>query len=136
MSQHFTWKEEYQSGFQEIDSQHHYFVSLIDELYDAILKLDTKDKLTLIFTKLVAYAANHFATEEKFFKEFNYEGAAEHAAEHKKLTEKLFTLQAQTERDQLELSFDLIDFMEDWLSNHLVEVDAKYHACFSEHGLK
>lgn len=136
MSQQFIWKEEYQFGFKEIDSQHQYFVSLINELYDAILNLEAKTKLSVIFTKLTAYAVNHFATEEKYFKEFNYAGAAEHIAEHKALTEKIAVLQAQIDKDQLELSFDLIDFLEDWLLNHLSTMDAKYVSCFKEHGLK
>lgn len=136
MSQQFQWKEEYQLGFEKIDAQHQYFVSLINELYEAILKLEIKDKLGIIFNKLSVYAANHFATEEAYFKEFSYEGAAEHITEHQKLLKRLEELRQQIAEDKLELSFALIDFLEDWLLNHLATVDVKYVACFKEHGLK
>lgn len=136
MSQQVKWKEEYQLGFEKIDSQHQYFVGLINELYEAIIKLELKDKLAVIFSKLSTYAANHFATEEAYFKEFAYEGAVEHIAEHQKLLNRLEELRQQIAEDKLELSFELIDFLEDWLLNHLATVDLKYVACFKEHGLK
>ena len=37
---------------------------------------------------------------------------------------------------EIEFAFELVDFLEDWLINHLMIVDRKYIKCFHEHGLK
>ena len=135
MSQHFVWKPEYNFDIPEIDEQHKYFVSIINELYDAILSLETKSRLKEVFFKLTNYAVEHFTTEEKYFVEFNFEGAAEHKLKHDELKAKIAELQSQISMDKLELSFDLIDFLESWLVDHLAVMDAKYVDCFKKHGL-
>jgi hemerythrin-like metal-binding protein len=135
MSEHFVWKPEYNFNIAVIDKQHKYFVSIINELYSAILSLETRSRLKEIFTKLTDYAVEHFATEEKYFVEFNYEGAKEHKLKHDELKAKIAELQDQLSMDKLELSFDLIDFLESWLVDHLAVMDAKYVACFKNHGL-
>ena len=75
-------------------------------------------------------------TEEKYFKEFNYAGADEHIAKHKEFSENLAILQKKHEGDTLAFAFALVDFLEDWLINHLMTVDQQYKQCFKEHGLK
>jgi hemerythrin-like metal-binding protein len=136
MAQRFLWSDEYNFGIAEIDSQHQYFVSIINELYDAILSLEVKAKLNEIFTKLAKYAVEHFATEEKYFAKFNYAGAAEHIAKHEEMKAKITELQNKIKEDNFELSFDLIDFLEEWLVDHLAVMDKKYVECFKANGLK
>ena len=36
----------------------------------------------------------------------------------------------------IDFAFELVDFLEDWLINHLMTVDQKYVKCFHDHGLK
>jgi hemerythrin len=132
----FIWKDEYSVGVKEIDDQHRHFVDLLSKLYFAISSRQVKQTLAELSQDLIAYADNHFQTEEKYFKEFNYEGAEEHIAEHRKLKEQLTDFQEGFTANKLELSFKLIDFLEDWLVGHLANMDKKYVQCFHEHGLR
>lgn len=132
---HFPWKEEYEMGINVIDEQHKYFVGLINELYDSILNRQTHEKLGEILSKLIDYAALHFDTEEKYFDKFHYEGSDEHKAKHKELKEKVLDFRERFNEDKIELSFDLIDFLEDWLGEHLRDMDFKYRDCFKQSGL-
>ncbi len=136
MAKRFLWSDEYNFGIIEIDTQHQYFVSIINELYDAILSLEVRDKLNAIFIKLVNYAVEHFATEEKYFAKFNYAGAEEHIAKHEEMKAKIAELQKKIKEDDFKLSFDLIDFLEGWLVDHLAVMDRKYVECFKANGLK
>jgi hemerythrin len=133
----FLWNDDYLLGIQIIDEQHKWFVNTLSELEEALTKsVDIQSKIETIFNKLEAYAQFHFATEEKYFDEFGYEGSTEHKAEHKKFKEKLADIRKQYLTNQLDTAFDLADYLEDWLLNHLATMDKKYVECFHSHGLK
>jgi hemerythrin-like metal-binding protein len=130
------WEDAYSVGVLEIDQQHKQMFAIINELIDAIGTDVKKERLVEIINSLVEYKKNHFATEEKYFKEFNFEGAAEHISAHKKFEEDLLKIQEECKDDVVMLAFELIDFIEDWLISHLMTMDQKYKKCFNEHGLK
>ena len=132
---HFEWKKEYSVRVREIDNQHKYFISLIDELYQAMNEDRAADILARFFDKLAKYAELHFQTEEKYMKEFGCSGAKEHITEHDKMRKTIIDLQKRLVSDKLALSFDTIDFLEDWLTRHIPEFDQKYTDCFHAHGL-
>jgi hemerythrin-like metal-binding protein len=133
---YFAWKPEYVFGIKEIDDQHQYFVSILDRLYDGILHGAPREELGKTLETLIAYAVNHFDTEEKYFTEFNYDGAAEHIAKHQELKSKVLDFQQKFSENKVDISEDLIDFLEDWLVEHLLNLDRKYVACFHKHGLR
>lgn len=132
---HFPWKEEYEMGISVIDKQHKYFVSLINELYDAILSGQTDKKLKEVLDKLIEYAKEHFDTEERYFDKFHYEGADEHKTKHKELKKSVLDFQKRLKEDKVIVSFNLVNFLEDWLSEHLKDMDFKYKDCFKQNGL-
>ncbi len=132
---HFPWKEEYEMGISVIDKQHKYFVSLINEIYDAILAGQTDKKLKEILSKLIDYAKEHFDTEEKYFDKFHYEGSDEHKAKHKELKKSVLDFQKRLKEDKVIVSFNLVNFLEDWLGEHLKDMDFKYKDCFKQNGL-
>jgi hemerythrin-like metal-binding protein len=119
----------------EIDEQHKKLVSLIDRLNRAIYSDKTKDELKIILSELVQYADEHFSTEEKYFDRFNFEGSDEHKKEHAMFKEKILAITNKIQNNEIEVSFELIDFLEDWLIDHLIEQDQKYVDCFTKHGL-
>ena len=129
------WEEKLSLGFSEIDNQHRFFVDTLRELYEAIYSGSLNNRVGEIFERLEKYAAFHFETEEKYFKKFNYLGAAEHELEHKKFRERIAALKEEMKSDVWEASTKLVDELENWLVNHLQTMDAKYITCFKEHGL-
>lgn len=130
-----VWKDEYSVGVSMIDAQHQMFIGIINELYAAITSKKEKDVLDGIFSQLVSYTQFHFQTEERYFDEFDYEGAEEHKAAHKKLVDQVLELQVK-KTDLTENPFELMDFLEDWLIDHIIGMDKLYGPCFNEHGLK
>ncbi len=130
------WESKYALGFREIDEQHHQFVKAIDELYDAIKAQKTETKLVEIFKKLEAYIEKHFATEERLFRKTNYPKTDSHIAEHRNFKSKLASIKAKLNHNEMEISFELIDFLEDWLVHHMNAVDKLYVRHLKEHGIK
>lgn len=133
LRQKLEWEEKYSVGVPEIDKQHQQLFTVVNELIDIIGGHFEQERVSRVIGELLEYKKFHFATEEKYFKEFNYEGAAEHILEHQKFGEKLNKVQAECGDDLIKFSFALIEFVEDWLIDHLMNEDQKYKECFAFH---
>lgn len=136
LTEHFALTSDYIMNISEIDAQHRHFASILDKVYDAILHSSPREVQGGLLDDLINYAVIHFGTEEKYFDQFNYEGAVEHKAEHRKLEEQVLKFQTEFKSGEKDISVELIDFLEDWLINHLMVMDKKYVDCFHKNGLK
>jgi hemerythrin-like metal-binding protein len=130
-----AWKEKYNLGIIIIDEQHRKFVDTINALYESISAGQVKENMPAVFQGLDDYANFHFATEEKYFDEFHYEGAAEHKDKHQEFRGILEVFREQVAEHAVEVSINLLDYLEDWLLDHLITMDKKYVQCFKDHGL-
>jgi len=136
----FIWDNQYSVGIEIIDEQHKRFFEIANEIYDMPQNLPIyKDSLMAAITKLGDYALYHLATEEKYFKEFNYAGTADHVKKHDffrgKISSYLEKLRG-LKNDHKAIAAEMANFCEDWLSFHILETDKKYTQLFREHGLK
>lgn len=130
------WSDEYSVGVEEIDKQHQHLFMIINDLLDVINTRANINQLKGIINSLVEYKIFHFETEEKYFREFNYEETEDHIIKHREFNKGLETLKSKYPDYTAEFAFALVDFLEDWLVNHLMLVDQKYRKCFNDHGLK
>lgn len=130
------WTNELSVGVKEIDEQHQMFLGILNELCDILANARPIPEIADVLRQLTAYANFHFATEEKYFDKFHYELADEHKEEHKKLLARVMEFNKRFETEGETILPELLDFLEDWLVDHLSEQDKKYVKCFSEHGLK
>lgn len=131
-----TWKEEYSVNVKILDNQHKELIETINLLLNDVHSSNIKEKIPEILTRLHKYATKHFATEEKYFKKFNYDGAETHIKKHMEFKKELEKLEKKSIIDAESFSFKLVDFLEDWLLDHVIRYDKKYVKCFKEHGLK
>ena len=129
------WTEDLSVNVKEIDDQHKYFLSLLNELYISLYSSKIDENIRIIVHNLETYAKMHFETEEKYFDMFNFEGAEEHKLKHRELLNKVRELTQQNEKHGSDILVQLMDFMEDWLVDHLSSMDKKYVKCFNDHGL-
>jgi hemerythrin len=131
-----VWDDKYSVQVEQIDLQHKKMFDTINYLIDVVSISPKKEQLDTIIAGLVEYKKLHFATEEKYFEEFHYDGAEEHKIKHAQFSEHLDKIVKDSNGDSVILAFSLIDFLEDWLITHLMNDDQKYISCFKEHGLK
>ena len=130
------WKDEYSVGVEEIDDQHKYFISLLNDLNNAIVAGKSREELKELFRLVPDYAERHFATEEKYFDEFKYEGAAEHKQKHQELRDEIKRIAGTEGGREIDFYGNIVYFLKDWLEEHLAQMDQKYEKCFADHGLK
>lgn len=132
----FKWNENYSVGVVEIDEQHKGLVRNLNELFDAMSVGKANNVLGGILDKLIRYAQVHFATEEKYFDEFDYEFSDEHKDEHQRFAEEVLEFKKSFDAGSIVMSLEVYRFLKDWLINHMLGEDQKYKTCFLEHGLK
>lgn len=130
------WSPSLSVGIAEIDVQHKQLVAQINQLHDAMLAGKGKDAVAPVLRELGRYVGTHFACEEKYMQQFKYPKFPEHKAQHVELTNKAKDLITKFEAGQVALSTDLMNFLRDWLSNHIKGTDKGYTECFKAHGLK
>ena len=131
------WYPKYSVGFKIIDEQHRKFFETYNKLNDAYLQGEAPEKLEAVLKELTEYTEQHFATEEKYFKEFQYEGAEEHIVQHDIFRAQVanFKKKFQESKDLSQLINEIIDLLDSWLIDHVIKMDHKYIDCFKEHGL-
>ena len=124
----------YHIGIAHIDQQHDHLFELANQAYALLLDEKLSDKrqnIIHIMSELVAYARTHFSYEEAYMHEIGYAGREAHTAQHRQFEAKLAevdfnVLEASTIDDQVDVLKDLLDFLGDWLINHIISEDMRF----------
>lgn len=123
---HFRWTNELSTHIEEIDDQHKEFISIINELYEAI-KTEREDViLGEILSKLIEYSIIHFTTEERLMKKYGYYDLASHKKEHNEFKKHVLWLNNSFNSEQLVSAGAVVKFIKDWLVKHIKMIDMKY----------
>jgi len=130
-----TWSDKYSVNIKEIDEQHKKLVGMINELHDAMMHAKGKEASLAIINKMAEYTKYHFSTEEKYMKQFGYPDYNAHKLSHEKFVEQVLEFKKEYETGKTGLSFDLLNFLKNWLVTHIQSSDKKYSALFNEKGL-
>lgn len=130
------WNDSFSVKVAEIDQQHQKLVYMINELNDAMKQRKGKDVLGKIINGLVNYAATHFNTEEKYFDRFGYPETDSHKKEHVAFVKRVSEFKDGFEKGKLGLSIEVMNFLSEWLKNHIKVNDMKYSQFFNKNGLK
>jgi len=131
----FIWSGRYSVGVREIDNQHQKLVVIINELHDAMQAGKGRDVLGKIYTELVTYTKTHFSYEEKLMKEKNYPEYSKHLQEHINLTTQVTDMYNDYQSGKSQITMELLTFLTNWLSNHILGTDKKYSTFFNAAGV-
>ena len=119
----FQWKPEYSVDHSEIDTQHKRLFQLADELGTAMTQGKGKAALATTLASLIDYTQRHFATEERLMQTHHYPDYAAHKKQHDDLTAKVVELQKGFAAGRTSLSVEVLQFLKDWLVNHIGKSD-------------
>jgi hemerythrin len=132
----FAWDDKYLVGIREIDEQHRRLVRMINDLHEAMVADRGQQALREVVGRMVDYTGYHFSTEEALLKRHGYPQFDAHRHEHDLFTAKAHELQERLEKSGFVLSLEVIRFLRDWLSNHILVNDRKYAAFLSGAGVR
>jgi hemerythrin len=124
----FVWNQSYSVGHAEIDEQHKQLFQMADDLHAAMLEGRGKEALSGLFTRLITYTRHHFSCEERIMRENAYPGYVQHHMEHEKLTQQVLDLQKKVASGKATVTMEIMQFLSDWLRNHIQVNDQKVSA--------
>ena len=130
------WNENLSVNISEFDQQHKKLIGMINELHDAMRKRKAKDVLGKIVDGLIDYTETHFSNEEKYLEQFNYPRIVTQKKEHSYFVKKITEFKKGFDEGCPMLSIDIMNFLKDWLVNHIQGTDKKYSAFLNEKGMK
>src|SRR5260370_31096009 len=126
------WKTEYAVGIASIDSQQQKLFAIARELYEAMSAGRGKGSLALILDSLVQYTSVHFAHEERLMRVYDYPDFLKHKAQHDALTKQVLAFQKEFEAGMASMTVQLLQFLKDWLENHIKVSDFEYAPCLKQ----
>lgn len=130
------WSDRYSVGVKRMDEQHTVLFRMLNDLHESMMKGQAKQIVGPLLCKLSAYTHEHFAAEEGLMTASGYAGLAQHRVLHSDLIKKVNEFAAHYERGESALNLQLLNFLRDWLSNHIQNEDQKYGPWMKEHGAR
>jgi len=120
------WDESLKVGISEIDEQHQRLIGYINDLQTAMLEGKARDRVALVLEDLIAYADVHFKTEEHLMERYGYADTPLHKLEHGNFVNKVSRLMRDCDGMQISVTLDLMKFLRDWLTGHIMNTDRRY----------
>jgi hemerythrin len=114
----FRWEARFAVGDPIVDAQHRLLFELANRLHEAVTRGDPRDGLVELLAELATYAKAHFAAEE---------AAATlsdpHREEHQLFVARLSALAEETNLDRPLVWLDVLNWLENWLLDHVLATD-------------
>lgn len=122
----FEWSEKLATGVPEMDEQHKKLLNIINELYEAMKQGKGREVVDKVISELVKYTDYHFASEENLMSKYGYPELANHKKEHEYFKNKIKEFSDKKAKGEITLSIEIMNFLKDWLTNHIMHTDKKY----------
>ncbi len=132
----FQWNDSYSVKVYAMDAQHRRLFEIVRELYDAMRSGHGKDVAGGVLRRLIDYTVNHFAAEEKLMKENGYPALAAHCVEHRALEAKVVAFKKDFDTGSNTITPELMKFLQNWLTTHILSVDQKYSDFLNSRGVR
>jgi hemerythrin len=136
LSDAMVWDQSFSTSIALFDEHHKNLFAMVNELSDAMQHKRSKDAIGSVLQRLITYTGTHFAAEEEVFRKTNYPEEAAHVKLHRELVAQALALQAKFNSGETLLTQEVIEFLQDWLVQHIKGTDSRYGAHLRSHGIK
>lgn len=131
-----NWNDSLSVGIAVVDTDHRKLVDMVNKLFDGVREGKGTEAVGAILDGLVSYTVEHFDREEKMFASCGYPDAAQHRQQHEDLKQQVLAIQEKFRAgSSLTLTLDTMNFLKDWLTNHIRGSDQKYAPFLTSHGI-
>ncbi len=129
------WDQRFSVGVKKIDEQHQELVKIINCLVENEDATGHSEPIAEVLDRMTKYADYHFETEEALMLEYDYPAYESHRDDHTQFKMKTAEFCLDALRRKETLPDELLSYLRDWLTHHILEVDMKYKPYFYERGV-
>lgn len=130
------WDRSLETGDETVDAQHRELLGMFNDLQEKEVAGHGRDVMGDTLVRLSDYVATHFAAEEALMRRYGYsaENVEAHVAEHEELSRRTREMVLDYRQGRLASVVPLVEFLSDWLANHIRQVDRQMVDHVSTHG--
>ena len=132
----FAWNESYSVKVHQFDAQHKKLFEIIDELADAMRVGKGDDVIRDVVGQLAVYTRTHFLQEEVAMRQTGYPDFAPHQSQHNKLMADVEKYKTDLIEGRKPNIVAVLNFLQQWLVDHILKSDKKYSDHLNNHGLR
>ena len=130
-----VWDQSLSVGIKKIDEQHQELVKIINCLVENEDATGHSEPIAHVLDRMTQYADYHFETEEALMLEYNYPAYESHRDDHTQFKMKTAKFCLDALQGKETLPDELLSYLRDWLTHHILKTDMKYKPYFLERGL-
>lgn len=131
-----SWTNDFSVGVDDFDRQHKKLFDMINGLHDAMKQGKASTVVSSLLKGLKDYTVIHFTHEEKEMQRVNCPELAYQKTQHAAFVAKIAEWDKKLADGKSSISLEMMDFLRDWLSNHIKIADKKYAPYFSKVAVK
>lgn len=132
----FFWSKKLFTEIVEIDYQHYQIVNHINLLYQKYLDKSSPRELLTVLLSLFEITKDHFSYEQKLMVQHGYPRTQQHIPEHTTLLNDLQKFAKAFENHTAEIDDSFMEFLRNWLMQHILQEDMQYVSFFKSKGLR
>lgn len=138
----FAFTDKYKTDIPLVDDEHRHLFEIIEQTNDLIhanLLHDKYDEIMHLLDELKTYTETHFSDEEALMEKISYPGLDAQKKAHTAFVDKLVNIDIN-ELDEIDdhqqtYLFELINYLLNWLSNHILGSDIKIGEYIKENNI-
>jgi hemerythrin len=120
-----VWDDTLSVDGGEIDEDHRRLVDLFNILSRSVTEGDAAEYIEAVLEELISCTIWHFRHEERLMLMYKYDGIEEHKDEHNDLIDSVKELQQKFRKEGKLLTSEDIEYLEDWLTQHILGQDMR-----------
>ena len=121
------WREEYSTGISGVDYEHQELILLINSIYEMLGDSSEKPSIINCLGDIYGQISSHFALEERWMEQHNYDEYKDHRDDHERLLDDLGEITDDIEASSELNTEQLREKLDTWFLLHFKTHDARLH---------
>ena len=121
----FKFDEKLRVGNRLMDREHAILIEYLNTLEQVMEGNSSRFLIGQVLAGLVEYTNTHFYIEEELMNTFTYPDYLNHKTAHDKFRLAMRQLVEQHKSGAADVTVELMDYLKDWLVNHIQKIDVR-----------
>ncbi len=130
------WTGKFSVDVSIIDEEHKKLIDILNKAIIAYEHNDNIEETKDILNDMIEYTSKHFLTEESYMLKSKFPEYQSHRNEHLDFTNKIIMSYHDLISGDNQIANKVLDYLKQWLADHIQVTDKQYIDYFKKNGLK